>query len=249
MSGTFVAIWLALSGLLSADITPPDTVVVCSSEYRAALQPWLKLRAEQGHVAEIVTNQGSAEDVRGRIRAVNKRAPVKFIMLVGAASGGDSTATAHAGAIPVHLEPAKVVTRWGSEPQIASDNWYADLKGDGLPSAAIGRLTVQSTEELRRVVSKILRYETNADAARWRARINFIAGVGGFNPIVDSLIESTAKRMISSGVPGGYQTTFTYANWRSPCCPDPRQFKTAVADRINEGCLFWVYMGHASRQA
>ena len=40
----------------------------------------------------------------------------------------------------------------------------------------------------------------------------------------------------------------TYASWRSPYCPDPRSFRRKVLQRLNEGCLFWVYMGHGRRQ-
>jgi hypothetical protein len=36
----------------------------------------------------------------------------------------------------------------------------------------------------------------------------------------------------------------TYGSWRSPYCPDPRLFHAATVERHNEGCLFWVYIGH-----
>ena len=36
----------------------------------------------------------------------------------------------------------------------------------------------------------------------------------------------------------------TYASWQSPYCPHPRSFRDATMQRLNEGCLFWVYIGH-----
>jgi hypothetical protein len=36
----------------------------------------------------------------------------------------------------------------------------------------------------------------------------------------------------------------TYGSWTSPYCPDPRQFHDMTVERHNEGCLFWVYIGH-----
>jgi hypothetical protein len=36
----------------------------------------------------------------------------------------------------------------------------------------------------------------------------------------------------------------TYGSWRSPYCPDPRRFHETTVNRLNEGCLFWVYIGH-----
>jgi hypothetical protein len=36
----------------------------------------------------------------------------------------------------------------------------------------------------------------------------------------------------------------TYGSWTSPYCPDPRLFHDTTVERHNEGCLFWVYIGH-----
>jgi hypothetical protein len=71
-----------------------------------------------------------------------------------------------------------------------------------------------------------------------------VAGLGGFGGLADAAIEACAKKFICDGVPAAYQTTMTYASWRSPYCPDPRLFGRTAIDRLNEGCLFWVYLGH-----
>jgi hypothetical protein len=39
----------------------------------------------------------------------------------------------------------------------------------------------------------------------------------------------------------------TYGSWQSPYCPDPREFHGAALERLNEGSLFWVYIGHGHR--
>jgi hypothetical protein len=72
--------------------------------------------------------------------------------------------------------------------------------------------------------------------------------MGGFGPVVDSMIEATAKKFITDCVPASYRTTMTYGSWRSPYCPDPRLFRLTTLERLNEGCLLWVYMGHGQRQ-
>jgi hypothetical protein len=41
----------------------------------------------------------------------------------------------------------------------------------------------------------------------------------------------------------------TYGSWRSPYCPDPRLFHQTTVERHNEGCLFWVYIGHGQERA
>ena len=39
----------------------------------------------------------------------------------------------------------------------------------------------------------------------------------------------------------------TYASWRSPYCPAPHTFRETTIERLNEGSLFWVYIGHGQR--
>jgi Peptidase family C25 len=245
-----LSLLLAVSAAAMATDSEPDVAVVCPAEFRAALNPWLEFRKGQGHTIEIVSNDGSADQIRERIRAAAKPGKLRFVLLVGGANPRlNSDAAVRRRSIPPHLEPAKVIVHWGPETEIASDNWYADLDGDGVPDLAIGRLTVESAAELAAVVKKILGYEQQPDFHRWRSRINFVAGASGFDPVVDALLETTARGLISGGVPAAYETEFTYANWHSAYCPDPRSFHATLVDRLNEGCLFWVYMGHGRRTA
>jgi hypothetical protein len=89
-----------------------------------------------------------------------------------------------------------------------------------------------------------LAYERKSDFGPWRQRVNFIAGVGGFSPILDTVIETATSKLLTSGIPATYDTRMTYGSWRSPYCPDPRLFHAMTVERHNEGCLFWVYIGH-----
>jgi len=150
--------------------------------------------------------------------------------------------------LPAHYEPANVTVRWGSEPWIATDNWYADLDDDHLPDVAVGRITADSPEELSLMIGKIIAYEQTSDFKTWRRRVNFVAGLGGFGPLADTAIELAAKKLITDGVPAPYATSMTYASWRSAYCPSPASFRQATLERLNEGCLFWVYLGHGQQR-
>jgi hypothetical protein len=190
-------------------------------------------RLRQGYAIRLVANAATADEQRRLIREEAVREQPRFLVLVGDAE-----------VVPAYLAPAKVTPRFGSEPEIATDNWYADLDDDRVPDLAVGRLTADSPADLAVMVRKIIDYETAANAGAWRQKINFVAGLGNFGGLADAAIEACAKKFICDGVPAAYQTTMTYASWRSPYCPDPRLFGRTAIERLNEGCLFWVYLGH-----
>lgn len=238
-----------LGVLCSVAAAASDTVVVCPQQFRAALQPWVEHRTAAGHRLTFLSNLQSPESLRTQIRHVAQGGNLKYVVLVGDAEPEAARdPNVRARCIAVHYAEAKVNVRWGSEPHIATDNWYADLDDDRVPDVAIGRLTADSPAELTRMVDKILRYEREPDFTAWRRRINFVAGLGGFGVLADSALEMAAKKLITDGIPAGYATSMTYASWRSPYCPDPRSFREATIDRLNEGCLFWVYIGHGQQR-
>ncbi len=216
----------------------PDTVVVCPADFQQSLQPWVDHRRQQGHVVRIVSSTGKAESVRHRIREVGKAGGLRFVVLIG------DVGTNPARCVPTHHAKAKVNVRWGSEPHIATDNWYADLDDDQLPDVAIGRLTADTPGQLQQIVAKILAYERSTDFGPWRRRLNFVAGVGGFGALADKVIESTARHLLTRNIPADYHMSMTYGSWRSPFCPDPRRFHEATMASLGEGAWFWVYIGH-----
>lgn len=221
-----------------------DTVLVCPPALRAAIEPWREFRAAQGRQITVVEAK-SGEQARAQIRQVAEAGKLEYIVLVGDADrsspGGSARRSSY---VPAHYVPAKVNLRWGSEPQIATDNWYADVDDDQLPDAAIGRLSADTPEQLTTIVRKVIAYENLRANDHWRRRINLVAGIGGFGTLVDSALEAAAKSIIAGGIPAEYSTSFTHASWRSPYCPPPASFGDTVIDRMNEGCLFWVYIGH-----
>src|SRR5882757_6829959 len=113
--------------------------------------------------------------------------------LILPAANPPSTAADAVVVAPREFLPAVVNVKYGSEPQIASDNWYADLDDDQLPDVGIGRIPADSPAELTKIVAKILAYERSNDFGAWRQRVNLIAGVGGFSPLVDTVIETATS--------------------------------------------------------
>lgn len=241
---------LLVTALLLVGAEPPaDTVVVCPEVFKDALRPWVQHREAQGHRFKFVSNHQSADGIREDIRRIANSDRLRAIVLVGDADPRASVVDAlRAATTPTYQAEAKVNVLWGSEPTIATDNWYADLDDDLLPDVAIGRLSADSPEQLTIIVRKIIAYEKQRPPGEWRRRVNFVAGVGGFGAVADNVLETTTKKVLTEGIPASYETSMTYGSWRSPFCPDPRHFHQATVDRLNEGSLFWVYIGHGQRR-
>jgi hypothetical protein len=237
-----VAALLALLPVLPA--APADTLVVCPQAYRSALEPWLALRRNQGHALELLEPAGSSEALERQIRS-HATAHVRQVVLVGDVA---SPQLPESPSVPTCLRQAEVNVRFGSEPEIASDQPLADFDGDGAPEVAIGRLSVSSAAELERLVAKIIHYERAAGFGAWRRRIDIVAGAGGFGAFTDTVLEVTTRKLVVDGIPQAYHTNFTYGSWTSPYCPDPRRLRETAQRGLGEGCLFWAYLGHGQRR-
>jgi hypothetical protein len=239
---------------------PADVVVVCPPAYREATQPWVDRRTQQGHIVECLPNSGTAEEIRQQIRDFAKGGKLRFVLLIGDARLPDlkapdfdlpsrnksSVEVNQADLTPTFRLPTKINRYWGGDPEMASDNPYGDLDGDGVPELAVGRLTAHSPAELTAIFKKIFAYEDSRDFRAWRNKINFVAGEGGYGALTDGAIETFARKLITSGVPAAYELSMTSAVWKSPYCPFPVDFHNCCLDRMNEGCLFWVFMGHGA---
>jgi len=239
-----------------------ETLVVGADEFKPAMAEWLEHRTAQGHHITWIEPGPNAGDVLAAIRRHAKADPLDAVLLLGdvpekkkpdreippdehGRSGPERTdAPDRPLRVPTCYLKAQVNVLWGSEPNLATDQPYADLDGDGAPDLAIGRLAADTPEELAVMVAKILAYERTHATLEWQRRINFVAGLGGFGRLADATLEAAARTLIGSGVPASYATSMTYANWRSPYCPGPRAIRETAIGRLNEGCLFWVYIGH-----
>ncbi|HLA84480.1 MAG TPA: C25 family cysteine peptidase [Thermoguttaceae bacterium] len=230
-------------------------VAVCPDDFRPALAPWVAFRKAEGYDVRVVSNAGTSKEIRRRVRAAVPGGRPKFLVLVGdvptdmdgkSPAGADASEAARC--VPAPYAKAKVNLYFGSEPRMPNDAWYADWDDDGLPDVAQGRLTADTPEELGTMVAKILAYERSTDFRAWRRQLNFVAGVGGFGPMADAVIESSARYLLTTGIPADCRVQMTQANWRAAYCPDPRRINQTTIDRLNDGAFFWTYIGHGRPQ-
>ena len=254
MPSALAALLIAIAAIPAEKTAPDaafDTVVVCPAAFRETMKPWLELRTGQGHHIRLISNSSPAGEIRDKIRETARGGQLRFVLLVGGADpklNGDPGVRARS--VPMHYAAARVNVKWGSTPTIPTDNWYVQAAGSDdaspVPTIAIGRLPATSAEELAAMVKKIAAYEQTEDFSPWRQRLNIVAGVGNFGYLADTVLESTATTILTESVPAEYHVSMTYANWRSPYCPDPRRFHAAAIERLDEGSFFWVYIGHAA---
>lgn len=212
----------------------PDTAVVCDAQLRPTMEKWVEYRQRQGHRMVWIDSAADPHLIRQRIIQRAKQTPLRYVLLVGDHRGPF--------VVPAFHAPARVILDWGSETTIATDMPYGDLDGDQIPELAVGRFCVDNATQLRWQIEKTIAFEQTPGT--WRRNLHFIAGVSGISPLVDQAIETAVKRLLTQSIPNDFQTTMTRANWRSPFCPDPRQITETTLTRLNEGGLFWVYMGH-----
>ncbi|MCC9609628.1 C25 family cysteine peptidase [Blastopirellula sp. JC732] len=241
-----IAALLATLTLGATPQLPTDTLVVCPESFVPALRPWLDYRSAQGRQIGLITETESKERIRAAIRETAKTGALRWVVLVGDVPGEQPTPESPG--VPTHLMDAVVNVHFGSEPTLVTDNYYADIDDDLIPDVAVGRLSVRTPEQLETVVAKILAYEQDVSPGAWRRQLNVVAGVGGFGILADTLMESITKKFLTDEVPSSFETKVAYASWHSPYCPDPREFQDETVNQLNDGCLFWIYIGHGQRR-
>ncbi len=224
------------------DCLAVDAIVVRPAAWSAAIQPWKAYRASQGiEVLEVDAGIGR-QAIRSRIAEVAQASGgrLRFVLLAGDVT--DPTLVDVN--LPTFHYPSSAMVQFGGDPTIATDNSYADLDGDHSPELAIGRIPADSAEQLAAYLERVRLYEQQRDFSNWRRRIHVVAGVGGFGAIADSVIDMTTRRFLSDRIPGWCEMSMTQASLQSVYCPDPLQFSTTCIERMNQGGMFWVYIGH-----
>ena len=164
----------------------------------------------------------------------------RFVLLVGDAAGPPDRV------IPFRDEPAAYVSdRFVSSPDVAHDYDYATLGG---PEAVlhVGRFPVQTPEELAGMIARTIAYETQLPPGAWQARLRFLAGPFGGDPMIDRVLEAQFARVVSEGLPPSYDLEIAYASPTSPYCPYPPLFHQNAVRMLNEGSLLYCYVGHGA---
>jgi len=143
-----------------------DFAIISHSDFLESLRPLKDLRESQGWSVALI----DVEDIYDGFSYGNKNPqaikdflryakakwnkPPRYVLLVGDATFDLRN---YLGFGDLDLVPTRLVGTKYLE--TASDDWFSDFDGDGVPEMAVGRLPVQTAEETTTVVSKIIGYE------------------------------------------------------------------------------------------
>jgi hypothetical protein len=142
-----------------------DLVIISSGDFIQAIEPLRAQRQSQGlgvavvAVEDIFDEFSAGQKTPYAIReflsyAVKQWAPApRFALLIGDASLDPKN---YLGFGEHDLVPTRLIDTDFME--TASDDWLADVDEDGLPELAVGRLPVRTSEDLDRVLTKIVGY-------------------------------------------------------------------------------------------
>lgn len=221
-------------------------LMVAPQGFLPALLPLARLRQQFGHKVVAVSIEAIHQQFPGEKRQsifqflrwafCHWPAPkLRFVLL----AADVATAAPHLSGIPAwpYRDYRRVV--------VASDYPYTQAGGPG-QAFLVGRLPARSCTELSGMVERIVAYEQNRAGKLWQRRISFVIGEGGFGMLADALLENIFTMLISTYLPAAYELTISYANPHSAFFYPADAFPQLVTARLNEGALFFVYVGHGA---
>jgi len=133
---------------------------------------------------------------------------------------------------------------------MVSDDWYVNLTNDRFMDMIIGRLPINSQEELNTVVDKIIRYDSQPASGPWRSRITLVADdiyrKTDYSPS-DFIFIRDSEILAESDITQHFDISKIYLEkyaWdRSFNKPSA---KKALLNSINNGALYLNFLGHAN---
>jgi hypothetical protein len=218
-----------------------DYILITHPDFLDAVQPLVKHRRARGLSVTVVTAQEVYDEfgfgletpfaIRDYLNWARANGSPRFVLLVGKASYDYLN---YLNAPNKNLLPTFLVAT-PHLGQAASDNWFVADEKTGKPALAIGRIPAKTPEQVSRVVSKIIAYET-AGNADWRGRALFIADDKEelFGQQADTLVEKAAPKTNANKV---YLAAFK---------GDVNKTRAEILSRWNEGLGWLTYVGHGS---
>jgi hypothetical protein len=218
--------------------TPADLLVITKRDYFSAINPLVTRRQSQGLTVAVADfedlcdefNFGnkSVKAARDFVRnwlATRSPAP-KYLLLVGDAS---YDAKNYLGLGDLDQVPTKLLDTIYME--AASDDWIADIDGDGLAELAVGRLPARNAAEAGVLVNRVVTYETVAQSS----------AVMLASDQADGIDFGAESGQLKSLLPDGVNVSELVRG-----TTDDATLKAQLLASLNQGQKLVNYMGHGS---
>ncbi len=133
-----------------------------------------------------------------------------------------------------------------------TDDFYGRIVGnDNFVDIAVGRLNIQSIEEAKAVVDKIIRYEKNKDFSLWRNLITFVADDGKTTRGDDGPIHTQQSETLARNtIPGSFDTKkiylIQYPTMETAGGRRKPDVNKEIINTFNNGTLIMNFIGHGN---
>ena len=128
---------------------------------------------------------------------------------------------------------------------VPSDSGYSLKDGEPIEGLSVGRLPARDAKDLQAMSEKILKFESEPGAARWKTRLSVVAASSGGGPIADAFVRMQLRSRLKK-LPGEW-TVEQVADLHGSAYNVPRsQLKTSTKSLVERGQLFSCFLGHSA---
>ncbi len=221
-----------------------DLVIISHGAFMDSVEPLVTVREAQGWRVALVDVEDAYDEFNfghkspGALRSFLHHAftawqiPPRFVLLVGDASLDPLN---YLELDDVDFVPTKVVETAFLE--TASDDGLVDFDADGVPELAVGRLPMQSVEEVNRVVAKLVHYARASPSGSWTREALLVADD---KDVFDFTAASQDVATLLSPELAVEELSLDQN--------DTASLRSDLLTHLNEGKLFVNYIGHGSTE-
>ena len=162
----------------------------------------------------------------------NWKTPPNYLLLNGRASFDPRN---YLGVGDLDLVPTQIVA--AGSLMTASDDWFSDFNGSGMPTIATGRLPVSTSDEAQTTVAKIVAYEGTSTNGSWTSKALMVADKDD----TESFTQDSAA--VQAQLPASVNASDIAVGTVGAIAA-----KTDIVEGINSGQLLVNYLGHGSEE-
>jgi uncharacterized repeat protein (TIGR01451 family) len=221
-----------------------DIAMVTYGPFASALVPLVQAHQAEGKTSAVVPindlydefnfGERTPDAIRKFLQTAvqNWKTPPTYLLLNGRASLDPRN---YLGFGNLDLVPTRIVQ--STSLMTATDDWFSDFSGNGLPTIATGRLPVATVDDATTVVGKIVTYEGQSTNGPWTANALMVADKDD----TESFTEDS--QTVQAKLPASMQVTDIFTD-----TVGVTGARTDILASINSGQLLVNYMGHGSEE-